>query len=337
MVSPVNPDLFQAIQDKQVIVFAGTGVTAAATKVAPSSTWKGLIDHGIKYCESGVVQHEEGWENIARTLLTLDNAECWVTAAKLIRKRLNPNEISPGKYSKWLKISIGDLKAEAPEILHAIKQLGNPIVTTNYDDLISRETGLPYFTWKEQNKLHGFINGTESGVFHLHGHWEHPDSVVFDYDSYGEVRRNKLVEAFRQKTALQHILFVGYGTGLDDDHFQQWRSWMRTVLPELREAGHYILVRNNEVRQVYDHFRDDNIRPIGYGDGHEDLVPYLTRLHSPMPTVPPIATCAASESNSPRCILRLFSDELQYADLDALRDKFKKPKLRDYYFQRPAD
>ena len=54
-------------------------------------------------------------------------------------------------------------------VIKLLDQLGIPLVTTNYDDLIEKVTGLKPVTWHERRKISRELRGNDRQVFHLHG------------------------------------------------------------------------------------------------------------------------------------------------------------------------
>ena len=98
-----------------------------------------------------------------------------------------------GEYVGWLRQSLCaetlPLKDEA--VIRALAALDVPLVTTNYDDLIERVTGLPGVTWQQRHKIPRVLRGEDRAVLHLHGKWDEPASVILgirDYETRQERR-----------------------------------------------------------------------------------------------------------------------------------------------------
>src|SRR5438045_1484143 len=144
----------------------------------------------------------------------LDNM---LSAAEKITRKLGK-----GEYARWLRESVGSLRAKDAEVLHALHGLGIPIATTNYDDLIEEATAIPAVTWRESSKVERVLRGDDGGVLHLHGYWDEPASVVLGIRSYEAVLGDEHAQTVLKALAMtKTLIFIGFGVGLDDPNFGQ--------------------------------------------------------------------------------------------------------------------
>jgi hypothetical protein len=276
-----------AIEQEQALVVVGAGVSIGATagqpavgvpgleKQVPVASWPGLLYHGAAYCETWV-KPKAGWGNIVRGEIGLGDLESLLSAATKIENQLGAPR--GGLYRKWLRESVGTLKATDRAVIEAIVALGVPIATTNYDDLIEQVTGWPSITWKEGNEVERVLLGESQAVIHLHGYWADSDSVVLGHRSYDEVMRDPNAQAqLHAIFATQTVILVGFGAGLDDPNFGPLISWIRKAF-EGSEKPRFRLKLQSEPGNPRTEYP---IVPLDYGAQHADLAPFLRSLAPP--------------------------------------------------------
>lgn len=114
-----------------------------------------------------------------------------------------------GQWPAWLQTTFAGLekKVQRPAILDALKefhQRGAPFMTTNYDGLLEHWCGIGAVEISEMDKLRGWeVHGGRGGVYHPHGYFQKPDTVVLDDDQY---------EAVQANTDIQHSLKAFFTT-----------------------------------------------------------------------------------------------------------------------------
>ncbi len=221
------------------------------------------------------------------------------------------------EYSLWLKETVGALRAEDRSVLDALRDLGIPLATTNYDGLLEEVTRRPAVTWRQGLKIERALRD-EPAILHLHGYWDEPESVVLGIRSYeqviGDAHAQNVLRALR---TMKTLLFIGCGNGLADPNFGALLRWSRQVLSE-GEARHFRLCRDSELASVQaQHPREDRIFALAYGADYGDLAPFFRslvpaaspaagRLSSPPPSAPPSAPRLPTV---PRCFGR--EDEIR--------------------------
>src|SRR6185312_2704348 len=187
-----------------------------------------------------------------------------------------------GEFRAWLREDIGGLKisdnAQGKELIEAISRLGLPITTTNYDALIEDILARSPSTWTDSETAQLIIQGTISNVFHLHGYWEQPSSIIFGSMSYGELIYDASAAAIEQIIAGgRSLLFIGCGDGLEDPNFESLRVWLSRTFPA-SELRHYRLCLDHEQESLARIFEGERITPLSYGSSYDDLLPFLRDL-----------------------------------------------------------
>lgn len=179
-----------------------------------------------------------------------------------------------GLLREFLKETVGNLKATNPEMLEGIKafhEAGAVIATTNYDGLLEDALDLPAVPWNRPAEVEHVVRGRSSGVLHLHGWWREPESVVLGIRSYDAVRGSEHAQMIQKLIALgRTIVFLGYGSGLEDPNFGSLLVWMAN----LPQSGlvHFRLCRNSEEERLRtDHAQDTRISVLPYGNQYGDL------------------------------------------------------------------
>ena len=103
------------------------------------------------------------------------------------------------------------------------------IATTNYDRLLSRlrPSNPIALTWENPVKMQSALRDGEPQIFHLHGVYDEPDSVVFgiaDYAALVEDPAYRIV--FSSLWLTKTLLFIGCSfDGLSDPDFSRMLEW----------------------------------------------------------------------------------------------------------------
>ena len=224
-------EIRKSLSEGKLLVVVGTGLTAGATLQAESSTWQGLIKHGIQRCvDLGV--RDPDWADRARADVDSPYEPDLIAAAEKTTEALGGR--SGAQYKQWLKDSVGTLAIKDPSLLDALAGLssaGALLVTTKYDGLIETHLGLQATTWRNSDDLRRALRENGS-VVHIHGYWEDPASVVFGSSSYADIIRDVSAVAFLQASLYtKTVIFVGFGAGLRDPNFSSIRKWMVQSMP----------------------------------------------------------------------------------------------------------
>ena len=288
-----------ALKNNRLVILVGAGVTLSATadesgKPIPRLTWTGLVRNGLDYLvTSGYVDASNRRTRQAYTALENGNTESLLDAVSIMRNQLSQH----GQLPTWLDTVFGSLYQEVrhPAILEVLKMLhenGATLLTTNYDDLLEKFSGLHRIGRSNTDNILKFKSGDLDGVFHVHGSYQDPEEVVLDTTDYYEVMLSDEVQNVL-KTFLEYktILCVGCGSGLEDPNFDallKWSSERHKNIPN----RHCLLIRNEDTL---------NYRPLmrlKYGDDYQDLVPYLNRLLDESPQPAEVSAYASTGKSS---------------------------------------
>jgi tetratricopeptide (TPR) repeat protein len=300
-------DLRAQIEAGQVLVIAGAGVAVAATAGgAPDGTrvasWKGLLADGIERCVLvGRPPAAEGWAERLRADLGSADLDDLLSVAERVSSRLGAP--AGGDYSRWLRETVGALRASDPSVPRALAELGVTIATTNYDGLLEEVTGQPPVTWRDGARMERVARGDEAAILHLHGHWQDPQSVVLGIRSYERVLGDAPAQAMmRALRTLRTLLFVGCGAGLEDPNFAALLAWSRGVFAG-SEYRHFRLCLESEVATLNAlHAPEERLFPVPYGREHGDLASFLGGLRakrSPAAATPAPATATFAAGADP--------------------------------------
>jgi SIR2-like domain len=262
-----------ANQNNPVVLIAGAGVAVATDPSNPCAGWTGLLRHGLAWCRE---RCQFIRPSLISTYAELLEAGELLPVASFVSETLRAQH--EGEYAKWLAHSVGTLNAAGDSVIRALATLGAQIATTNYDNLIEVVTGRNACTWKDASLAFEFLRGRRDTVLHLHGHYQRPDTVVFDARGYEDVCREPQTQAIlRAFLTTRTVVFVGCGAGLHDRNFHGLFEWGRGALANSPFA-HYRLVTTSELQAVSDECAGLPIRPIAYGPDHASLGPFLHSL-----------------------------------------------------------
>lgn len=283
-----------------VVVVTGSGVSVQASSGMPNgrgaaASWKGLLRLAVE-CVDRQRKRPLRW-NAAPLLAKLASDVVSTSDLLSVASTVEAALRKADAFRTFLDETIGQLEPAAPQVLHAVGQLGVPIATTNYDGLIEQTHEIQPLTWQHPAYVDEWLKGAQPGVLHLHGHFRAVDSVVLGRDSYKKTisdghAQNVLRSLFQQRT----LLFVGMGGGLDDPNFGALLDWaIDARLPT--DCFHVLLLREKDAAKARARYPiDSGIRVLSYGSEYSDLVPYLRGL--PRTSAEPVTVSAASSAHA---------------------------------------
>jgi hypothetical protein len=279
----LREDLRAGVANGRMLAVVGAGVSIAASGDPDIASWTGLLRDGTERCVAVAGSLPEGWAERVRAEIDSGDLDELLSAAEKIARKLG----SPcgEEYARWLHDTVGSLHARERSLIEAIRDLGLPIATTNYDGLLEEVTGLPPVTWREGARVERVIRGDEPAILHLHGFWAEPESVVLGIRSYeqvlGDAHAQTMMRAIR---ATRGLLFIGCGAGIGDPDFDALLRWTRTVF-EGSGYRHFQLCLEREADDLQRlHPPEERLTALPYGSGHEHLEPFLRCLR-PDPAV----------------------------------------------------
>jgi tetratricopeptide (TPR) repeat protein len=274
-------DLQREIEAGSVIAIIGAGVSIGATNNQPVASWQGLLHHGVDRCLelTQLTPSKADWAKRVHAEIDSGDLDDMLSAAEKISRKLGAPK--GGEYSRWLRETIGVLKAERRGVVEALRDLKIALATTNYDGLIEEVTGLSAVTWMDGAKVERVLRGDENGILHLHGYWDRPESVILGIRSYEEVLGDAHAQTMQRAIrSLKTLLFVSCGEGLHDPNFGALLEWTCKVFPG-SEYRHFRLAREREVTELQaQHPPEQRIIVLSYGKEHGELAPFLRGLRT---------------------------------------------------------
>lgn len=269
-----------ALSKKELVLVLGAGVSASATKNNTVSLWPGLVRNAIDHCVS-LGTRDSLWAERAKADVDSPYNDDLIAAAEKATSGLGGRAGS--EYYCWLRDSVGKLRIEDSALTDVVKLFADResfIATTNYDDIPSKATGWDAATWRDYTTLQRVYRRDEHAVIHVHGHWKHPESVVFGSSSYADVLSDQhAVEFLRMLLYANTAVFCGFGAGLRDPNFTALRNWLTTYKDS--EYSHYRLVRDEEAEKAErEHRPEEHITVVPFGSDREDLPKFLRSIVS---------------------------------------------------------
>jgi hypothetical protein len=259
-----------AIADGKALLICGAGVSTAVAGEAAKG-WKGLIESAI---DEAPKKPGEDWSAHCKESLSRNDPDVWLSAADIAQGKFG-GYVDP-RYRAWLKKSVGRLKATEPALLDAIKALNCRLATTNYDGLLRAKMGVEAKTWRNPEAVAEILTGESSDVWHIHGYWDDPESVVFSNADYGRVRLSDRAQFLQRHAAFADtLIFIGCSAdGLADKNIGKLLKWFGDFWGGLGKE-HFALVHENDMSAPG---WPPAVARVRYGSEHEDLPDFLRSL-----------------------------------------------------------
>jgi len=265
--------LADAVKRRQLVVVTGTGVTSALTDGAPTSSWLGLLEHGVNH----VIQSDDRRGKLMQAKLDLflddPRVDDLLSLATDIRSELK--RATHDRYGRWLTATIGALEPKTNAVADAISDLGVPIFTTNYDDVLEQALGRSSATWKEPALMRDIAMNSSNAVGHLHGIYRDPDSVIFNDVDYHRIINDAKAQAVQNAAfSMRNFLFIGFGNGLDDPNFEP----MVSRFADDHQTAAYSHFKLCKAEDVQPGSELDAIVDVSYGEHHGELAGFLRSI-----------------------------------------------------------
>jgi hypothetical protein len=259
-----------AISGAKALIVCGAGVSRAVTGGAAPG-WKGLIESAI---DSAPKEPGEDWSEHCRQGLKRNDPDAWLTSADMAQRKLGG--FSNNSYRAWLMKNVGELQANEPALLDAIIALNCRLATTNYDGLLCTKKGVQPKTWRNPDSVAEILTGKSQNVWHIHGYWDDPESVIFSTVDYDRVGRSDRAQFLQQQAAFADtLIFIGCSaSGLADQNVGRLLNWFGSSWGGLGKK-HFALVTDDEMEAPG---WPDNVTRVPYGPKHEKLLEFLRSL-----------------------------------------------------------
>lgn len=159
-------ELRREIAAGRVTAILGAGVSMAATGAAPTASWIGLLTDGIDRCAGVVPGLPARWAERMGDWLDLGregDTEALLSVAEQITVKLGGP--AGGELKRWLRETVGALRVRHPDVPRTLGELGVPLLTTNYDDILEEATHRPETPWLRSGGLYAeaHISVTHNG------------------------------------------------------------------------------------------------------------------------------------------------------------------------------
>jgi len=255
-----------------VVFVVGAAVSLASAAPTHCLSWEGLLNHGHKHCEEQQLLDADSLSQLRFHL----NAKDFITAGEILQTGLTPEQ-----FSSWICLVFHDIQVTSPRLPVLISSFNCRIITTNYDGVLSRaDPRRSHFTLDEADRLVQFMREDKHlPIFHLHGHYSTPSSIVLGSTKYDEIKSNPIASAVRSALGISStFFFVGFGSGLKDPHFTTLLNTLRTLWGhDFTASQHFELVRGQAASSEKAH-ESGQPRQISYGHSRDDFLPWFELL-----------------------------------------------------------
>ncbi|XBH23175.1 SIR2 family protein [Jonesiaceae bacterium BS-20] len=150
-----------------------------------------------------------------------------------------------------------------------------PLLTTNYDTLVSSRTRSPVGI-EEVQRFQQIFTRPRGDVGHLHGIWTDSNSIIFSNKDYQSTLDNGTSQTLLKALLFQKsLVFVGFGAGLSDPNFSQLLGWYAEHFPNPAFPS-FRLCLDSEVEALTQETPTLIAHP--YGSNYSDLTNFLKFL-----------------------------------------------------------
>lgn len=277
----MNPDLHQPNIDRIKLQIAngnclfvvGAGLTIYSTSNSPCASWVGLLRNGVDRIKSLISDNSEHpkWDSLYESNVAVGTIGFLNLADTIFDYLSKKNE-----FARWLADSIGTLPLTRRDLIESLVSLNTHVLSTNYDVLIEKTTGMPTLTVDfAKSVLEAISPSSQKSVVHLHGVYDRPDKVVFSRAQYARHINNQITQVVERAISLSKTLvFIGVGDGVRDPHFEELINWIGTHGTET-DSRQYILLTNPEMANFV---TPTGLVAVPYGEGYSQLPEFLRKL-----------------------------------------------------------
>ena len=261
------------------IIFVGSSVSRYTSDENEASIWSGLLKNGLERCVKQGFQSNDNIKNFIekfkkREATTTD----YLNAADLISNSLKSKE---GEYQQWILDAIGGLTPIKKDLIKSIGALKCPIFTTNYDPLLEQVLNKKTHDWDSISKEG--IDNLNDYILHVHGYFKKSDSVILTQSDYDRILKNKTAQGILKAFfTVKPLIFIGFGSGLDDPNFKQLLDWRREIWKkeennEKIKAPPIFKFERKVVQEGTSIFDENDVKKVTFKD-EADLIVMLNGL-----------------------------------------------------------
>jgi hypothetical protein len=284
VITQVREQLRRAIRYRTLVPFVGAGVSIAS---AGLPAWSDLLEHGIAYGSQERPRPLIAAKEIS-ILRRLARSGDVMTALSKLQKLLAQDAHDHWRnntYAGWLEATFGAPLVADSSVLDALRRLEPRVIATTNYDLLLEEHVLPggrSITWERPQDLRSLLRGG-SGIAHLHGRYDRPQSVILSDSDY-----QRLIDdaaAIRVSQSLFEagtLLFIGTSAdGATDPHLSKLlENFAKLSDPYTGEDYPHVFLHPAAITpKDRSAFRSMGIETCSYGKTHQDLAPFLSSLN----------------------------------------------------------
>jgi hypothetical protein len=264
-------DLRSEIQGGDAALWLGVGVSLALSGNDAIAGWQGFLAYAMERCRDlGLLDAAAE----RRYLQRIGSMAGVLDAGEAIERLLRQN----GEWEVFLRDFRNRLAVRNGALAHALSNLDLPIFTVAYDDLVEQATHLGSTTWAHPEQVERVIRRQSTNLVHVHGIWNQPDTIVLGRGSYRRYLCHERAQAtLRALRLLRSQVFLGFGAGLGDPHFERLRRWARRLGPS-SAFRHYRLCTEKEAESLRSEHGRDRLFLVVYGRRFSDLPGFLRQL-----------------------------------------------------------
>jgi SIR2-like domain len=143
-------------------------------------------------------------------------------------------------------------------------------------DCCATTWGVQPKTWLRPNAVAEILKGDTRNVWHIHGYWDEPESVIFSNADYYRVKHSDRAQFLQQHAAFADtLIFIGCSAdGLADQNIGKLLKWFGDVWGGLGE-NHFALVHESDISAPE---WPAAVTRVPYGTKHGDLPDFLRSL-----------------------------------------------------------
>lgn len=237
-----------------ILIGAGVSIGTANTP-----GWRDLLVAGQRHAE----QTPDVNPHLISALADFVHDDDLVLASRTLRLALGD-----GEFGNFLNLQFGKYRQNPslvsdPSVYDLLRKLrleGARLMTTNYDTIPDDVLSLTTVDWKDNNVIRFFSSDStprDRLLMHIHGVWTNPRDCIFephDYDRLKKATRSldhvdetsMLGVGLREALLDGHVLFLGCGGTVNDDHFKSLFRFLQGIDPPY-DIRHVLLCPPNEV------------------------------------------------------------------------------------------
>ena len=256
-----------------------------------------VVGAGVSIATAGV----PGWYKLLRTGLSHLKTRRLLSRSKEIEIEgaLQQNELTKaatilqkemgapgGEYAAWLRHQLDDANWQISDTLLITEILDLPcklLATTNYDKLLERYDASSRQTVVQTQPLSMVDGIRRGGIFHLHGVYSDPKSVVLGDSDYDEALSNPAYRsAIEAIWMTKSLLFIGCSfDGITDPDFSKLFEWAtKTFGPTPHRHFALMLDAAANIQNTRQYLLGDTrLQIVPIGTRHSDLARFIVDIN----------------------------------------------------------